>query len=235
MSRKDKIDRTPVPENTCQAFMGMLWTWVKITGIDKIPAACHYLQLACEEIQRHIFQTNNPSATKHKEVSELRRYIAIFKTRFLDLSDFEYKSAVTPVEGKMVSQLCANLAESGFTVDEYLKWIFEEFLPTADNFCPPQLKWTCSAFIVNKFMYNNKQLLKERREQDIKSKLSTDLINRARVCMRLAKPEDVEKIKEIVKKFYDGGIVIEEMRKLVESYEALGQTPQGQNQAKTEA
>jgi hypothetical protein len=198
MSRKDKIDRYPIPENMARAYMGTAWTMIKAFGIDKFPAAIHYFQLHCEEIERGIFEQNNPAVTRHKETGELRRYIAIFKARYLELSDSEYKNAISPVEGKMISQLCGNLQESGFTVDEYLKWIFEEFLPTADKFCPPQLKWTCCAFIVNKFMYVNKELKKERKESEVRSKMSSDLINSARVCMRKAtKPEDVEKIKEM--------------------------------------
>lgn len=234
MSRKDKIDRHPVPENTCRAFMSTMWTLAKAFGVDKIPGACHYLQLAGEELDRHVFEQNNPAVTKHKDVSELRRYIAIFRGRYLDLADFEYTSTVTPIEGKMVSQLCATLQEKGFTVDEYLKWLFEEFLPVNDKFSPPQLRWTCCAFITTKFFYENKELMKERKDKDVRAKLTADLINRARVCMR-KHPEDVEKIKEILKKFWDGGIVIDEMRKLIEGYEALGQTTQGQNQAKMEA
>lgn len=229
MNKKEKEDRKPVPENTCRAFMGTMWTTAKMAGIDKIPAACHYLQLACEEINRHMFEQKNPAVTHHKEDAERRRYLTIFKTRFRELGDFEYSTVVTPVEAKMVSQLCESLAEKGFSADEYLKWLFEDFLPKNDKFSPPQLKWTCCGFAVHKFLYENKDLMNKRKGDKLNSKLTTDLINRARVCMRKAseqgKTEDAEKIKKVIKDFWDGGIVIDEMRRLVEEYElALRQT-----------
>ena len=229
MNKREKEDRKPVPENTCRAFMGCMWTTVKMAGIDKIPAACHYLQLACQEINRHMFEQKNPVSTHHKEDAERRRYFTIFKTRFRELGDFEYTSVITPVEAKMVGQLCESLAEKGFTVDEYLQWMFDVFLPVNDKFNPPQLKWSCCAFIVNKFLYENKDLMNTRKNDKLNSKLTTDLINRARVCMRKAseqaKTEDAEKMKKVIKDFWDGGIVIDEMRKLVEGYElALRQT-----------
>ena len=232
MNKKDKIDRHPVPENICRAFLGTMWTMAKAMGVDKIPGACHYLQLAGDEIDRYLFEQKNPASTHHREDMERRKFIAIFRTRFLELTDFEYDKAITPVEAKMISQLCDNLAEKGFSVDEYLKWMYEDFLPTAEKFCPPQLRWSCSEFIVHKFFYENRDLMKQRKEQSANSKLSLDLINRARVCMRQTKPVEVEKIKDAIKKFYDGGIVIDEMRRIVESYEAAVRNP---NSGQTEA
>jgi hypothetical protein len=232
MNKKNKIDRHPIPDDTCRTYMGMVWTLAKVMGIDKIPSAVHYLQLHCDEINRHIFEQKSPAVTHHREDCERRKYIAIFRTKYLELTDLEYNKAITPVEAKMVSQVCDNLAEKGLTVDEYLKWMFDEFLPTAEKFCPPQLRWSCSDFIISKFFYENRDLLKQRKEEAIRSKLSVDLMNRARVCMRQVKPEDIEKIKEMIKKFFDGGIVIDEMRKLVESYEAaIKQENSGQMEA----
>lgn len=224
MSKKKKTSRSPVSENTFKAFIGILWTLVKSFGIDKCSEACHYLQLATDEIERYLFEEENPVVTRHRDDAERRKYITIFKTRFLELTDFEYDKAITPVEAKMINQLCISLREKGFTIDEYLGWMFEDFLPTAEKFCPPQLRWTCSDFIVSKFLYEHRERLKQKKEQELKSKISLDLINRARTCMRQLGTEDLEKIKEILKRFISGGIMIDEMRKTVEFFEAkIGQ------------
>ncbi len=234
MSKKDKIDRHPVPEDVCRAFMGTMWTLVKAFGVDKIPGACHYLKLAGEEIDRYQFEQKSPAVTHQKEDTERRKFIAIFRTRFLELTDFEYNKAITPVEAKMVSQLCENLNERGFVVDEYLKWIFEDFLPTNEKFCPPQVRWSCSEFVVHKFLYENRDLMKQRKEQSVRSKQSIDLINRARVCMRQTKPEEVEKIKILIKDFYEGRIMMDEMRNKIETYEETQKKENGQTNRQTE-
>lgn len=221
MNKKEKIERYPVPENTSRAFMGTVWTLVKAFGIDKISGAVHYLQLVGDEIDRYSFEQKNPVSINQKENSERRSYIAIFKTRFLELADFEYDKAITPVEAKMISQISKYLNDRGFSVDEYLRWMFEDFLPVNEHFCPPSIKWSCCNFAVTRFLYEYKDLMKQRKDQSVVSKLSVDLINRARVCIRMSEPEEVEKIREVVKKFSEGGIILDDMRKIVESYEKV--------------
>lgn len=216
---KNKIDRHPISENQGRAFMATVWTLAKAFGIDKIPAACHYFQLAGEEIDRSLFEQKHPNTSHHREDAERSRFIAIFKSRWLAVTDFEYDKAINPQEGKQIAQLCQQLTEKGFTVDEYLQWLYEVFIVESPKFCPPQIKWACSGMCVHKFFYDNKDTMKQRKDAAMRSKQSVDLVNRARYCMRQAQPGEVEIIKELVKKFSEGGIVIDEMRQAVEKYE----------------
>jgi hypothetical protein len=216
---KNKIDRHPISENQGRAFMATVWTLTKAFGIDKIPAVCHYFQLAGEEIDRALFEQKHPAVNTHRESAERSRFIAIFKSRWLEVTDFEYDKAISPQEGKQIAQLCQQLTERGFVVDEYLKWLYEVFIVESPKFCPPQIKWACSNMCVHKFFYDNKDTMKQRKDEAIRSKQSVDLLNRARYCMRQSQPGEVEIIQNLIKKFSEGGIVIDDMRQKVEKYE----------------
>lgn len=227
---KNKIERHPIPDNHGRAFMATVWTMARAFGIDKIPAACRYFQLASDEIDRALFEQKNPVVTRFKEDAERKKFITIFKGRYLQLTDLEYNSVINPMEARMISQVCVSLIGKGFSPEEYLQWLFDDFLPLNDKFVPPPIKFTCSGFTLNKFLYERKDQLKQKKDEALRSQLYVDLVNRARVCMR-QNPDEKEKLVRAVEKFTSGGIMLEDMRKLVEGYEEAYKQKQANGQA----
>jgi hypothetical protein len=182
----------------------------KSLGVDKIPSASHYLTLCGEEVNRHIFNMTHQGSPHKKADIDRKKYIAIFRARYLEKSDYEYSRAITGVEGKMIEQLNNLLVERGFDTDEYLKWLFEVFAENPNNqkFMPVTIKFSCSAMCTDRFFYENKDMLKKKREDEVRKKKTLDLINRSRVLIReSSKREDVEIVKIVLRDYRDGRIM----------------------------
>ena len=190
-----------------------------MSGASKCETAAHYLRLHFEELDRFSFDQTHPKSIDKKLDLEKNRFLAIFKTKYLELTDLEYPQAYSDVEVKMIKQLVGSLLEKGFTCDEFLKWVFDDFLKAEPKFSPPSAKFTCSAFVVNKFLFENKEAMKQKHEQAMRQQQVLDLIARARIMIRQSgSKEEAEEIKKFIKKYSDDG-VIAALRDSVESFE----------------
>lgn len=223
--KKDKIVRQPVLEDRVGVFFQGIDSLVALSGLGVTEAAKHKLQLYKEEILREQFNANHTQdePTSRDDLHK-RRFIAIFQTRYLELTDQEYPSAVTGLDTKIVSQVSSILVKKGFEVDDYLRWVFEVFIPDNRKFFPPTLKLVCSDFMVHKFLCENKDLMKEREEQRLRNREAIDLINRARILIRESPDNDVDfitSIKKVVKNFHDKTIMIDGLRNEVIRHEKL--------------
>ena len=224
MSKKDT--RNPIPEDKLSYFMMMVTGLSKVCEIDDIPEVSHYVDVLQRAVEREIFDRSHTPPVNKRHV-ERQKFIAIFKTRYLAFTDMEYKKAVTPVDGKMITQVVDRLAESGFVSSEMLKWLFEDFLPDNEKFCPPAIRFACSSFIVEKFLYEYRHRIKEKRDEQAEEREALDLIRRARVLIRNAKDneERKEKIKDSLKKYRSGDIMLSELRIHIKTFEAEEESP----------
>jgi len=224
MSKKD-IQRNPVPEDPVQCYSMMVHVLALRMGIDEIPEIYDYVEMLEEACARHSFEQTHPISPRKKEEKEKRKFITVFRTLYLQLLDYEYERPVTGVDAKMMKQTTRALKEKGFEVDEYLKWVFEVFLPDNAKFCPPSPKWACSAFVFEKFMYEHRAVVKEKHEKELHRKEGLAIINRARVLMREAGAvgdgSAKEKIKEILLDYRNGRIMLGGFRAKIEELERL--------------
>jgi hypothetical protein len=136
------------------------------------------------------------------------------------VTDVEYTRTITGIDCKLINQLTKVLEDKGFDVDEYLTWLFDDFLSENPKFNPATIKFACGNFAVEKFLYENREKVKQRKEALIRQKESMDLITRARVLIReYAKDEGVKKnIVESLQEFRKTGI-IEKLRVEIERLE----------------
>lgn len=214
-----------IPDNPVERFIGVVQSIIEPMGIDKIPEVMHYVELLLQAANRHVFEEDNPSSTHHRTNIERRKFITIFNQRYLQITDLEYMRAVNPAEGKLIGQVVKQLEENGFTTEEYLQWAFDVFLSDSHNqkFLPPTIKFVCSSFIIDKFMYDNREVVKQRRDAEIRKKESLDLIGRARTLMREAKEvEDNEthgKVVEMLTKYRDQVYNVMTFRQMLEQAE----------------
>jgi len=174
-----------------------------------------------QAIERQIVESKFAGTPQHRMSADRRKFISIFKNRYLHLVDQEYSRAITGVDGRLINQLVKVMTDNGFDVDEYLAWLFEQFLSENPKFCPPTIKFSCSNFVVEKFLYENKEKIKQRREDEIRKKASLDLIARGRVLIRIyASDENIKKkIVDVLTGFRDGSIMIEKLREEIEFLE----------------
>lgn len=226
--KRDNVERHAVPEDRLERFMGLVYSLVEPFGIDSVPEVFHYVELLGQAIERQIVESKFSGAPQNRSTADRRKFISIFKNRYLHLTDLEYGRAITGVDGRLINQLSKVMSENGFEVDEYLTWLFDEFLDENPKFCPPSIKFSCSNFVVEKFLFEHRDQIKQRKEANIRQKESLDLISRARVLIRtFASSEDVKKrIIEILTGYRDGSIMIEKMRKEIEDLEKLAREAQ---------
>lgn len=91
----------------------------------------------------------------------VKQFMALFKAYYLQLTDLEYKGKVTGLEARMIFNLCDRIKTNHHAPVEYLLWLFTEFLPNNEKFCPPTLKFACSGFALYKFLYEKKDFSKK--------------------------------------------------------------------------
>lgn len=219
---KNKAIRSPVPENRLARFMPTIWMIAEALGVDKIPSACHYLQLCGEEIDRHQFNANHQVSSNQRVNADRNKFIAVFKTKYLELTDREYMRP-TDVEGRIIGQIIESLSAEGLTVDDFLKWFFDSFLKECPRFVPPTIKISSSRFVLEKFFYENRELVKQRKNDEIRNKEFLDLVNRGRALIRMSKTkEEAEVIKNILRNYRDGRIIgLDALRKLIVEQECI--------------
>jgi len=226
---KDKTTRTPIPEDLLALFVQQMWISAKLTGADKIPAVVQHIQLIEQEVDRHHFNSNHQVSSHDKDEADKRTFIAIFRNRYLESTDFEYPVSVTGVDIKLISQVNKSLQGKGFTCDEYLKWLFEVFLPENTKFLPATVKFSCSNFVLTRFFYDNKEMMKEKQEKELRKRESLALMSRGRQVIRQSKtPAEVEKVKNIIKNYMEGRIMIDGLRKGIEECERMQSRPMAQ-------
>lgn len=208
-------------ENHLEKFMEVIGALVEPFGVDDIPEVFHYVELLGQAIERQIAESRLAGIPANTTTKNRKKFITIFKNRYLHLTDLEYSRAITGVDCKLINQLSTLLEDNGFDVDEFLRWTFEVFLEENPKFCPPTIKLSCSNFIVDKFLFEHKDVIKKRKNDQLRKKEALDLISRARVLMRFFDGESSikNKIVEMLKSYRDGSIMIQEMRKEVESLE----------------
>ena len=219
---KDSSDKHPLPANQAEKFMAMVYALTDIMNIEEIPDVYHHVELLGESVARHAFETHHKMSPQKKVHSDRKRFIAIFKTRYQQLLDLEYIKKITAVEGKLVSQINKVLLKEGFTPDDFLKWIFDDFLIDNPKFRPPTLKSLCSQYVLHTFLDGNQALREAKKRQELDRIAGFDLIQRARGLRRIKgiDKKDDEKLKDVLEGYAQRSIMLPEFRKVVEGFEA---------------
>lgn len=223
MNKKENLQRTPVSENPVSGFQTTVCILARQLGIDKMPEVYHYVELLMDACDRHLFEEAHRISPKKKSDDDRRRFIAIFKSRYLQFTDYEYDHTITGVDGRMINQTVVGLESDGFTMDEYLAWAFEEFYTQNPKFCPPGIKQVCSNFVIEKFRFLNRDKMIQKHREELNRKEGMSLIGRGRVLLRLAKQSGLEKKREDVKKtlsdYGSRSIILGEFRRRIETFE----------------
>jgi len=220
MNKKNNSLKVTLPEDHLTEFLKVVKSLVIPFGVDKVKEVNHYVHLLGESIDRHVSEEKYKPSPEHRQKLNRKRFIAIFKTRYLQLTDLEYESVITGIEAKMIDQTLAAVAAKGFDVDEYLKWAFEIFFVDNPKFCPPNLKQTCSQFFLEQFFYASRDKIKKRAQDAVRKKDIMDLVTRGRILIREAADKSgAEAVKDVLKGYRDGKIGVVDLRKKIEDME----------------
>lgn len=223
MSKED-IKRVPIPEDNVERFMTLILSMVEPCGIDQIPEIMHYVELLSQQVDYHVYSKKNKISPQKKVHEDRKRFIRIFKQRYRLAYDLEHSSRLTGADGKMINQANRFLIKEGFDCDEYLKWVFEEFLVDNPRFAPANIKQVCSNFVLHKFIVANDEVRKERYDDERRKKDLMALIGKGRAMARDAKDRGDEKFAErvtkVLKDFRDNNMVQEEFKKAIFALES---------------
>jgi hypothetical protein len=222
-------EKCPIPEDPVERFMVMVWALVEPFGIEDVQDVFHCVEMLGNSVDRYLFEKSHHASPQKKVHNDRKRFIAIFKARYLHLTDMEYTRAITPVDGKLINQINRKLIDFRFDCDDYLKWVFEVYLPENTKFCPPFIRTACSDMFVSKFLYEHKDVAKERKQEKLREMESTDLIARSRGLLRSnLQPDDSETLKVTLQKYRDRDITLDDFRAVIIDFENKTQA----NQAK---
>lgn len=219
----------PDPKQNVQTFIGLMLSVANLCKIQKIPELDHQVELLVRAAESYLW-TKDHGGNPAREGEEKRRFIVIFKNRFRVTYEYEYPNTITPVELKMIEQIINNkLKPKHLDSDFFLAWFFDGFLARKPNFNPAHIKLVCSQVVWNDFVYDNRDNLKDKKDQALQESEAVNLINRGRESIR--RTEDIElktKITELIKKYRDGGIIFIEFRKQVLELEKASRQGQGE-------
>ena len=206
-------DKQPVPKVREEHFMGIIWSMVEPFGIEDIPEVMDFVKLLDESIARHVMERDNNVSPQKKVHTDRAKFIAIFKARYLEFTDLEYRRPVTPADGKLIHQANKTLQDAGFNCDDYLKWTYTVFLRENDKFAPGTLKQVCSEFFLHKFLYDNRLERENRQRAELAKKEGHALLNKARGMIRSSSDKNfIENVKNLVKQYSERDIMIIEFR-----------------------
>lgn len=212
--------KTPVSSDKVERFMGVVYVLAEEFGINDIDEVYHYVELLGEAAARYSFEQSHKMSPQKKVHSDRKRFIAVFKTHYEQTYDLEYTKKIAPTEGKLIHQANKMLSNEGFTADEYLKWVFDQFIPDNSGLGIPTIKSVCSHWFLHSFITSNQELRKAKKRREMSRKEGMDLIQRARGLLRGEISEaDQKNLKVSLKKYGDRDIMLSDFRKTVQELE----------------
>lgn len=220
MNPKENIFRVPIPKHNVELFISQVYVLAELCGIDKIQELFHHVEMLSRAADAHLFEKQK-GPLKAKSADEKKRFIIIFKTHFRQELDYEYPNTIKPVDLHMIgSFITGKLMPKHVDSDFYLQWFFSIYLEERKYLIPPEISTSISSKAWNAFLYDNKEQIKDKREQFLEQSEGMDLINRARVAIRSTEDVDIKtKIIDLLKKYGEGSIMLADLRKDVQVFE----------------
>ena len=125
--------------------------------------------------------------------NEKRRFLAVFRQRYNEYCGFPYEQTVDPTVLFIVGELVSRFIQEGTNSVEYLQWFFEDFMKDEYNkkkFAPPTLNIAVSRFVVDKFMFLNKDSMKVRKQDVINAAVKNAVIKMATDYLEVIRDRD---------------------------------------------
>ena len=174
-------ERFPASKDPFSNFVTVLLLQAEHFGVRSDRNVAHHINLLVEACQQRIVRSKK--STRKRKITETRKFILMFTNRYLQLTDFEYSGRITDVQYKSVEATARQLGEIGSSVEEYMEWLFGEFLPSNDEFCPPSISHACSKYIFSNFRYVMKEKLKKRHDGEQRKLQEDETVRRGQVLM----------------------------------------------------
>jgi len=175
------------------------------------------IECLLEELERAEFERTHKMPTKKKEQMQAEQYIAMFRHKYYLLFDLEYTKKVDgPIEIKIIKNVVKMLEDNHCSIEDYLNWAFDVFLPENRKFCPPAIRTTCSDFMVHKFLVEQKEVIAKRHEDDKEKMEEKQILAHGRMLVRTL--PNKEEIRNLIHSYSYGELSLEGFKeKLLEA------------------
>lgn len=112
---------------------------------------------------------------------EKRTFIAIFKQKYLQFIDLKYEKQFSPVTNKVLTTTIERLLGQGSNSQQFLEWLWGDFFTLQKNkkYLPCDIVFSCSGWIVDKFLYEHKDKLRMRKQNLVDSGVKNQVMTLA--------------------------------------------------------
>jgi hypothetical protein len=213
--------RYPIPNDGIERFMATVWSIAGMSGADKVPSILKKIEELNDAITEHL-TGKAISAGNGDADSQKKRFLAVFKGRYLENTGHEYPNLITGKDSKIIKAVIDKLNANGFCVDTYLKWLFDDYALSNRAFNPAQMGWVCSNIVVAKFLSDNRGIVDHARLQMLVKEREETLRMRCRsiIAFKESIPvEEIELFKVKMKAFGSDQIEIAELERLAAEIE----------------
>jgi len=192
-------------------------------GVVDDPELRDVIHILLEKLENRISANKEQEEGKRKK--KVRSFFAIFKQKYLQLTDLEYFGGFKATEAKIIEGLIGKLEQNGATMEEYLKWLFDEFYINKEQLSP-NIPLSVSNSVLQEFMYKNAAKLKNRKQAKEAIEEEELLLRRAGVLIRSSKDEGFkQEVVTLLKHYQKSECNLPEFRlelkKLSEKFEKL--------------
>ncbi len=209
-----EIERVPVPKDRYLMFKMRLTQDAEVFRVLDDPNIANCVDLLTKAVDRHVNDAVTgigKSRFKRKSTEDRAQFISLFKTKYYQYYDVEYSVKITGTDMKIMGGLSGKLKEINSSLEEYLTWWFDDFLPNNKNIKPPCIGSLSSDHWLQQFKVDNSSVIKKRKKKTDDKLLSSNILEKARELMRVyrekdrdrAKKEETRKIKALAQYILD--------------------------------
>jgi hypothetical protein len=178
-------------------------------GVMKDKNVEHHVNLLLEAVNRAIFNIENKiqEAPANKD-DKAKKFISIFNLGFHKYTKGSVVLPITSAQRVMMDATIKNLERGDGDIEEYITWVFDDFLPKTNGKFSPALSTFLTTFIVQQYFIDMKEKIEKRKKNVLNNVELTDILNRYRTLMRNEKlSEDVRNEIFEAKQQYDSGLL----------------------------
>lgn len=155
--------------------------WKKLPPAIKEAITITMNEIKISEALKNSGLEDERTLTENSPAHEKRKFIAIFKQKYLEYCDFAYNGVIDAGTLFIIGNLVQRLESEGANSLDYLNWFFDEFMKDEYNkqkFAPPTIKIAVANFAVDKYLFLNKDSLRVKKQdlQNIRVKNAVMLI-----------------------------------------------------------
>lgn len=214
-------DKFPVSGENAERFISMVMNLAELTGVTKDREVAIRLDMLAEAVLRSINEKRASTAGSILNQSR-KRFIQIWKNRYSQTMDLEYAKAISAAEGKMIGNTITFLTGAGFTEDEFLEWLFDDYIEDNPKFKPPTINSACSQYVLHAFADANREKREANKRKIIVKKDVDDHFARARVLLKEALPEEARKaLVQAIKDFGANKLTLNDFKGIVAKMEEI--------------